>query len=124
MATDAWSWVKEGFVRIFDRGGVPEKSVENRLEVSRGDLAIADGDETIRARIESAWQTRILDIIEDHPELMADLSELVEKVRVQNFNTPQTGPIVQSAAAFDSASQAVQGSGVQSNIFGVSGGRG
>jgi hypothetical protein len=124
MATDAWSWVKEGFVRIFDRGGVPEKSIENRLEASCGELTIAAGDENIRARIESDWRTRIADIIEDRPELMAELSELVEKARVQHFNSSKTGAIVQSAAAFDSASQAVQGSGVQSNNFGVSDGRG
>ena len=61
MATDAWSWVKEGFVRIFGRGGVPVKSVGDRLEASRGELLVAAGDETVRARIESAWRTRILE---------------------------------------------------------------
>lgn len=120
MATDAWSWVKEGFVRIFGRGGVPVKSVGDRLEASRGELLVAAGDETVRARIESAWRTRILDIVEDHPALTAELSVLVERARVLNSNSVSAGPIVQSAAAFDSASQAVQGSGVQSNSFGVS----
>jgi hypothetical protein len=123
MATDAWSWVKQGFVRIFGRAGAAPKSVENRLEASRGELVAAAGDETVRAGIESAWRTRILDIIEDDPTLMADLWALVEKARAQNWNSSLAGPIVQSAAAFDSANQAVQGSGVQSNSFGVSDGQ-
>lgn len=123
MTTDAWSWIKEGVVRIFGRGGVPLKSVENRLEASRGELINASGDETVRARIESAWRTRILDIVEDDPTLMADLSALVEKTTVQDSNSVSTGSILQSAAAFDSASQAVQGSGIQSNNFGAADGQ-
>lgn len=123
MATDAWSWMKQGFVRIFGRAGAPAKSVENRLEASRGELVAAAGDETVRAAIESAWRTRILDIIEDDPTLTTDLWALVEKARAQNCDSVPASPIVQSASAFDSANQAVQGSGVQSNSFGVSNGQ-
>ena len=123
MATDAWSWVKQGFVRVFGRAGTPAKSVESRLEASRGELVAAAGDEAVRAAIESAWRTRILDIIEDDPTLAADLWALVQKAREQNWNSVPASTIVQSAAAFDSANQAVQGSGVQSNSFGVSDGQ-
>lgn len=119
MATDAWSWVKQGFVRIFARAGRPAEAVEARLEASRGELVAAPGEDTVRAGIESAWRTRILDLIGDQPALMAELWALVEKARAQNQNSAPASRIVQLAAAFDSANQAVQGSGVQSNSFGM-----
>ncbi len=84
--TDAWESTKRGFGRLIG-GGDPERTglAERRLEQSREQLlAVPVADrELAQAQLAPTWQTRLFDLLEDHPETAADLRALVEQVRAQ-----------------------------------------
>jgi hypothetical protein len=78
--TDAWESAKQGFARVLGRGD-PERArrVEDRLEQTREQLQGGSGPELERARaqLEAAWQTRLVDLLEEHPEVAGDLRAVV-----------------------------------------------
>jgi hypothetical protein len=81
-ATDAWESVKRGFARVLgsgdrDRAGVAER----RLEQTRQQLADATPGELERIRGEAAvaWQVRLLDLLEEHPEIAGELRALIDQ---------------------------------------------
>jgi hypothetical protein len=85
-ATDAWGMAKRAFARLLGRGDAGQTELaERRLEQTREQLAgvPAAGLEQARAVQESTWQTRLLDLLEEHPETAADLQALVEQVQAQ-----------------------------------------
>ena len=94
MVADGWAEVRNRFARIFSVGD------PGREQVARRDL-----DATCKAvrggRLEAAvavgrWQGRLEMLLEDHPEIAAELKELVASlVRSE----PQAGVVRQSATA-------------------------
>ena len=84
--TDAWGTAKQGFARLLGRGDTGRTGVaERRLEQMREELAGVPAAELERAQsqLEAAWQTRLLDLLEERPETAADLQALVEQVQAQ-----------------------------------------
>ncbi len=84
--TDAWEMAKQGFARLLGCGDSERTGVaERRLEQTREELAGIPAAELERAhsQLEAAWQTRLLDLLEEHPETAADLQALVEQVQAQ-----------------------------------------
>lgn len=84
--TDVWGTAKRGFARLLGRGD-PQRSemAERRLEETREQLARTPAAELERAQaqLESAWQTRLLDLLEEHPKAAADLRALVAQIQEQ-----------------------------------------
>jgi hypothetical protein len=84
--TDAWGMTKRGFARLLGRGDAGQTELaERRLEQTREQLAgVPAADlEQARAQLGGTWQTRLLDLLEEQPEMAADLQALVEQVQAQ-----------------------------------------
>jgi multidrug resistance efflux pump len=84
--TDAWGTAKRGFARLLGLGDAGRTELaERRLEQTREELAGVSAAELERAQsqLEATWQTRLLDLLEEHPEMAAELQALVEQVGAQ-----------------------------------------
>jgi len=86
--TDAWRIARQGFASLFGRGDAERTEVaERRLETTREELAglpTAEAEaEAVQSRLVAAWQTRLLDLLEENPEASAALSALVRQVQAQ-----------------------------------------
>jgi hypothetical protein len=85
-ATDAWEAAKRGFARLLGRGD-PERArlAERRLEETREQLKDLLGPELERARAQlaEAWQTRLIDLLEEHPDDADDLRTLVDQIQAK-----------------------------------------
>lgn len=84
--TDAWESAKRGFARLLGRGDTGRTELaERRLEQTREQLTGVPAAELERAeaQLEATWQTRLLDLLEEHPETAADLQALVQQVQAQ-----------------------------------------
>lgn len=82
--TDAWETAKQGFARLLGGGDTRRAAIaERRLERTREALAGVPAKELEQAQslLEAAWRTRLLDLLDEHPEAAADLRVLVERVR-------------------------------------------
>jgi hypothetical protein len=82
-ATDAWESVKRGFARVLasgdrDRAGIAERRLEQTREQLAG--AAAGELERIRGEVAVAWQVRLLDLLEEHPEIAGELRALIDQV--------------------------------------------
>jgi hypothetical protein len=85
-AGDGWEAVKRGMARLFGRDNPAQaETAERRLEQTREELSeVPVGElEIARDRVAAAWQVRLLDLLEEHPELSGDLRMLVEQTRAQ-----------------------------------------
>lgn len=83
-ATDAWEMAKHGFARLLGRGDPAREQVaERRLAQTREQLQGTPGQELDqeRGRLEAAWQTRLVDLLEEHPDAANDLQILVDQVQ-------------------------------------------
>src|SRR5258708_2805146 len=84
--TDAWQTARRGFARLLGRGD-PQRTAlaERRLDQTREQLAGVPAAELeqVQAQLAATWQTRLLDLLDEHPETVADLRALVEQVRAQ-----------------------------------------
>ena len=124
MVADGWRGVRQRFVRLFGRGNDKEaEAAAARLEKSHVMLAGLSGADLERAQAEQAvvWGTRLSDLLEDHPEVEGELRSLISEVQAQVVGS--AGSVRQQVAGFDQAQQAVQGHGVQHNVFGDRGER-
>jgi hypothetical protein len=84
--TDAWGTAKRGFARLLGRGDPARTELaERRLEQTHDQLTGVPAADLAQARsqLEATWQTRLLDLLEEHPEVAADLQALVEQVQAQ-----------------------------------------
>ena len=84
--TDAWETAKRGFARLLGRGDSGRTELaERRLEQTREQLAGCPATELERAQsqLEGTWQTRLLDLLEEHPDAAADVRALVEQVQAR-----------------------------------------
>jgi hypothetical protein len=83
-STDVWGSAKSGLARLLGRGDEKRAALaEGRLEEARVQLATASGPEAdqARARVEAAWQTRLVDLLEEYPDAAADLRALMEQLQ-------------------------------------------
>jgi hypothetical protein len=81
---DVWDRAKQGFGRLLGRGDKKRAEiVEGRLDDLRTQLESASSEEAgeVRTRLEAVWYARIADLLEEHPELAAELRTLVNEVR-------------------------------------------
>ena len=124
MVTDGWQGIRKRFARLLGRGNDQEaEAAAARLEKSRAMLSGLSGADLERAQAEQAvvWRTRLGDLLEDHPEVEGELRSLVAEVQAQVVGS--AGSVRQQVTGFDQAQQAVQGHGVQHNVFGGPGER-
>lgn len=124
MVTDGWGGIRKRFARLLGRGNDQDvEAAAARLEKSRGMLSGLSGADLERAQAEQAvvWRTRLGDLLEDHPEVEGELRGLVAEVQAHVIGS--AGSVRQQVAGFDQAQQAVQGHGVQHNVFGGQGER-
>jgi len=114
VATDGWKWAKAAVTSLFTKAGTPQTAVESWLDATEHDLS-GTSDDAVLGRVESRWSTRLEDLLDTHPELQAELTDLVE--RLGPAGSTSQGAVVQQATAHDQAQQAIQGHGTQSNTF-------
>ena len=84
--TDAWEAARRKFARLLGRGDPKkEQLAEKRLEETRQQLASVSGQELEKARAElgKVWQVRLEDLLEEDPDVEADLRALVEQIQAQ-----------------------------------------
>jgi hypothetical protein len=85
-ATDGWQRAKQAIARILGRGdGERARLAEGRLEAVQEQLAAAPAPEApqVQARLEAAWQTRIIDLLEEHPDAAGELRALVDQIQAE-----------------------------------------
>ncbi len=85
-ATDGWVSVKRGFARLLGRGNPAQAEVaERRLEQAREELTGVPADqlEHVQDQVAVVWQARLLDLLEEHPEIVSELRVLVDQVQAQ-----------------------------------------
>ncbi|MEV0414009.1 hypothetical protein AB0I68_25155 [Streptomyces sp. NPDC050448] len=84
-ATDAWQTTRSGFTRLLGRGNPQaEQTTAGRLdrlaaEVSRA--ASSQELESVRRDLEAEWRGRLKDLLEEQPQLAAELGELIARVQ-------------------------------------------
>jgi hypothetical protein len=117
--TGVWDVVKQGYPSMLGRGE-PERTrfVERELESMRGQLEGVSGTEKARVRgqLEAAWQARIFDLLQQHPDASAQVRAVVDQVRAQSVRRAVPGAALGAvigtaafpgaAAAADAGSQA------------------
>jgi hypothetical protein len=84
--TDAWGTAKRGFARLLGRGDPRQTELaEQRLEQAREQLTGVPAAELeqVQNQLEAAWQARLQDVLEEHPEISADQKALVKQVQAQ-----------------------------------------
>jgi hypothetical protein len=118
MVADGWHGVRKRFAIFLGRGRDKEtEAAAARLDKSREMLAGLSGADLEEAQAEQAlvWQTRLGDLLEDHPEVEGELRSLIAETQAQVVGSAVS--VRQQVAGFDQAQQAVQGYGVQHNVF-------
>ena len=84
--TDAWESARKGFARLLGRGDPGKtKLAEERLAQTHDQLAQSTGAdlEQTRTALEAQWVTRLTDLLEEDPDVEADLRTLVEEIQAQ-----------------------------------------
>ena len=84
--TDAWDATGRRFARLLGCGDPKkEQLAERRLEQTRQQLEGVSGPELEQAQadLRKVWQVRLADLLEEDPELAAELRALVVKTRTQ-----------------------------------------
>jgi glycogen debranching enzyme len=84
--TDAWEAARTRFARLLGRGDPDRtKAIERRLEDTREQLTEATGAdlERTRAALKAQWVTRLADLLEDDPGVVADLRTVVQQIQAQ-----------------------------------------
>jgi hypothetical protein len=77
--TDAWEDVRHKIARLFGCGQ-PDPQAERRLDATRGLLATAKPAELSQVQVAEAvrWESRFADLLAEHPEAVAELTDLVK----------------------------------------------
>lgn len=84
--TDAWEAAKRGFAQLLGRGDSNRTAVtEHRLAETREQLTAATCRdlEQVRVALADRWTGRIADLLEERPDVEADLRTLVDDIRIQ-----------------------------------------
>ena len=85
-ATDAWETARDWVGRLFGRGGAKEaERAQERLEDTRNQLvAVADAElDQTRAALAQRWSDRLANLLEEDPDVEADLRALVGQIRAR-----------------------------------------
>ena len=84
VVTDVWQAARSGYARLFSRGDGPRgELVEARLDALAAEVrraGPADRD-AVCGRLALAWQTRLIDLLEEHPDAADELRDLVATLR-------------------------------------------
>ena len=82
VVTDAFDGIRAKVVRIFGRDK-PDLRIQRRLEETRQQLAAAGPEdlESAQARQVRQWETRLADLLADHPDVAAELQALIAEFR-------------------------------------------
>ncbi|WP_419999368.1 hypothetical protein [Streptomyces boninensis] len=89
MATNAWETTRAGVARIFRRAAEegPETPsgavIEVRLDRSAAQIGRADEPDRAREAQAGRWRVYLEDLLQDHPEAAAELTDLVADVQRQ-----------------------------------------
>ena len=80
--TDAFDGLRAQVARIFGRGA-PDSRIQRRLDETREQMAAAAPGDLDSARMAQLrqWQTRLVDLIADHPEAADELRTLIAEFR-------------------------------------------
>jgi len=84
--TDVWEAAKRRFARLLGRGDQErEESAKRRLDDTRRQLQdVPEAErEQAQTRLASAWQTRLIDLLEEHPDVAPDLQVLVDQIQAE-----------------------------------------
>ncbi len=85
-ATSGWEVVKSGLARLLGRDDAARTELaERRLGEVRTKLASAANQdlERVQEQLAVAWQARIMDLLEETPEIAAELQALIEQAQRQ-----------------------------------------
>jgi hypothetical protein len=84
--TDVWESVRHKFARLFGRGDPKRtEAAERWLTETHEQLTAAGGGELESARADQLerWQGRFADLLDEDPEVEAELRALVEEIQAQ-----------------------------------------
>ncbi|MFJ9621492.1 hypothetical protein [Streptomyces sp. NPDC101181] len=82
MATDAWGAARSGLVQLFRRDEEPEQGALVTLLESEAALVARAGDpEAARRQLAPAWQLRLAQFLQAHPEVADELRELTRRLQ-------------------------------------------
>ncbi|WP_433555906.1 hypothetical protein ACQPWY_26395 [Pseudonocardia xinjiangensis] len=97
VANDTWTGFKTMLSKILGRGDQAEIArEEEQLDRDRDKLVYAReaGDEGRIARIDAKWSERLIEFLEDHPEQIEALQELVNEYAGEQSTPPATSQSV------------------------------
>lgn len=81
---DTWDATRRGFARLLGRGDRDRAELaEQRLAEARTELTAAtpaDLDE-VQKELTAAWRTRLVDLLEEYPDVAAELRALLDQVQ-------------------------------------------
>ncbi|GIF51115.1 hypothetical protein DFJ67_0288 [Asanoa ferruginea] len=81
IATDAWKVARDGIGRLFGKAGPESRAaVEAQLDTNVALVERSAEPERARQALAPLWQLQFTQLLEDNPELEADLRELVRQV--------------------------------------------
>jgi len=81
--SDAWEGARRGFARLLGRGDPRQQQLaDRRLEETHGQLNGVAGEvpEQVRVALEERWAGRLEDLLEEDPEIAAELRALIGEV--------------------------------------------
>lgn len=82
-ATDAWQSARAGFTRLFTQAQRSGELIESRLDRTAAEVERAAEPDVVRELLVPDWQVRLSDLLEERPELAAELRELTSRVQAQ-----------------------------------------
>jgi hypothetical protein len=86
IATDAWQTARSGFAKLLGRGDRQKQELaDRRLDEAAAQVAQAghDNQDRVRGELLAAWQVRLQDLLEEHPDAMDELRILTAQVQAQ-----------------------------------------
>ena len=117
MVTDAWNTARAGIARLFGQGDSKrQERIDARLNEDAIALERSEGDkrDSVRNRLLAAWQARLVDLLEEQPEVASELQSLIQKLRAE-LPAVQQAWIQANVATTGGITYGVQG-GIQ-NIY-------
>lgn len=93
-ATDAWQYARAGTLRLFSHSDVRQDLLEARLAATATQLegAAAAEREADLQILSNQWATRLSDLLHEHPEIAAELRDLIDGIhsRLSSASTAWT----------------------------------
>jgi hypothetical protein len=91
MATESWAVVRERVVRLFRHRGEEELAdVEAQLDVDAALMTRSPDVEDARQSLVRSWKRKFARLLDERPEVAAELNALVEQIGVQGESRIQT----------------------------------